>query len=284
MVAEENVIVVSFQYRISSLGFLYLGIPEAPGNVGLFDQLLALKWVRENIMYFGGDPESITLFGQSAGAASIAFHLLSPLSKNLFQRAILESGAPTSPWAQMSHNASMERAFLLAKSLNCSHDSTKLLEIVGCLQKIDGKLLIDTEWKIPFSLGDYPFHPVVDGTFITDTPNKMLSSGIFRNKNILIGYNSDEIGLLFVLNLASDFPDMKNIFVSKPVMTQILDKFLGNTFTNDVINAIIYKYTKSISSDPKNNYRDTLLRIGSDFFFNCDINKMAQKYSIFKFS
>lgn len=275
MAAEENVIAVSFQYRISSLGFLYLGIPEAPGNVGFFDQLLALKWVKENIKNFGGDPDSTTLFGQSAGAASIGYHLLSPLSKNLFQRSILESGVPTAPWSQISQNLSMERALILAESLNCSHDIKQLTAIVECLQKIDGQLLIEKEWKIPVGLGDNPFHPVVDGLFVTDTPKKMLSKGNFRNKNILIGFNTDEAGLLFVISLAAFFPNMSRAFVTKPVMTQIVNVFLVNTFTKDAINSIILEYTKSISSDPTNNYRDALLRLASDYFFNCDINKWA---------
>lgn len=282
--AEENVVAVSFQYRISSLGFLYLGIPEAPGNVGLFDQLLALEWVQENIINFGGDPESVTLFGESAGAASIGFHLLSPLSKKLFKRAIMESGVPTAPWALTSHNVSLQRAFYLAESLNCSHDSSKLPEMVACLKKIDGKLLIEKEWKIPLVLGDFPFYPVVDGSFLTDTPKKLLSSKKFRNKNILIGYNSDELGLLFVTIYGAYFPDIENAFITKPVMTQVVNGVLGSRLNQNAVNAIIFEYTKSISAGPNTNYRDALLRLGSDYYFNCLANKWAQKYMIFKFN
>lgn len=275
--AEENVIAVSFQYRISSLGFLYLGIPEALGNVGLFDQLLALEWVQENIINFGGDPECVTLFGESAGAASIGFHLMSPLSKSLFSRAILESGVPTASWALTSHKISLQRAFYLAESLNCSHDSSKLPEMVECLKKIDGKLLIEKEWKIPISIGDYyPFYPVVDGTFLTDTPKNLLSSRKFRDKNILIGYNSVEVGLIFVITFATQFPDMSNIFLTKPVMTQMVNSILESRFNQDAINAIILEYTKSIT-DPDTNYREAFLRLGSDYYFNCPINEWAHK-------
>lgn len=92
-------IVVSMQYRVASIGFLYLGTPDAPGNSGLLDQNLALRWVRDNIQHFGGDPKQVTLFGESAGAVSVSLHLLSPLSRDLFQRAIMESGTATAPWA-----------------------------------------------------------------------------------------------------------------------------------------------------------------------------------------
>ncbi|PIO64067.1 Carboxylesterase [Teladorsagia circumcincta] len=84
---EENVILVSVNYRVSVLGFLYLGKREAPGNMGLWDQQLALKWVHENIDVFGGDLTRITLFGESAGAASVNMHMLSPHSTPYFQEA-----------------------------------------------------------------------------------------------------------------------------------------------------------------------------------------------------
>ena len=75
---ESNLIVASMQYRVGAFGFLHLGTPEAPGNVGLFDQSLALKWLKDNIGFFGGNPDSLTIFGESAGASSVSVHFLSP--------------------------------------------------------------------------------------------------------------------------------------------------------------------------------------------------------------
>ncbi|XP_009076545.1 PREDICTED: acetylcholinesterase, partial [Acanthisitta chloris] len=96
----EKVLVVSMNYRVGALGFLALpGHPEAPGNVGLLDQRLALRWVQTNIASFGGDPNSVTLFGESAGAASVGLHLLTGAGGSLFRRAILQSGSPNGPWA-----------------------------------------------------------------------------------------------------------------------------------------------------------------------------------------
>lgn len=83
LVSEENVILVSMQYRVASLGFLYFGTPDVPGNAGLFDQMMALQWVRDNIAAFGGNPDNVTLFGESAGAVSVSMHLLSPLSRSV---------------------------------------------------------------------------------------------------------------------------------------------------------------------------------------------------------
>lgn len=95
---EKNVILVTFNYRIGPMGFLSLGTPSYSGNMGLKDQLLAFKWVQNNIGYFGGNKNSVTVFGQSAGSASISLHLVSPASKGLFARAIMESGSLLDTW------------------------------------------------------------------------------------------------------------------------------------------------------------------------------------------
>ena len=83
---DRNVVVVTINYRLGPLGFLSMGTEEVPGNAGLRDQSLALKWVNQNIAKFGGNPDLVTIFGESAGALSVSLHLLSPLSEGLFQR------------------------------------------------------------------------------------------------------------------------------------------------------------------------------------------------------
>ena len=83
---DRNVVVVTINYRLGPLGFLSMGNEEVPGNAGLRDQSLALKWVNQNIANFGGNPNMVTIFGESAGALSVSLHLLSPLSEGLFQR------------------------------------------------------------------------------------------------------------------------------------------------------------------------------------------------------
>jgi len=108
IVAETDVIFVSLNYRVSIFGFLFLDHEDAPGNMGLLDQNMALRWVHDNIAAFGGDPAKITLVGESAGSASVSLHLLSPLSQPLFKSAIMQSGgflpttascsSPSCPW------------------------------------------------------------------------------------------------------------------------------------------------------------------------------------------
>ena len=98
---QENIILVTFNYRLSSLGFLSVADPacEVPGNAGLKDQVLALKWVKENISYFGGDNKNITVFGESAGGASVHYMTICEQTKGLFHKAICMSGVVKNPWA-----------------------------------------------------------------------------------------------------------------------------------------------------------------------------------------
>lgn len=96
---KENVVIVTLNYRLGAFGFLSTGDEVIQGNNGLKDQLMALKWVKQNIEAFGGDVNSITIFGESAGSASVEYLILSPLAKGLFHRAISESGSSLCPWA-----------------------------------------------------------------------------------------------------------------------------------------------------------------------------------------
>lgn len=144
---EQNVIVVTINYRLSVLGFLCL--PEAGiyGNAGLKDQVschlvcihafeltysilcrlkrLAMEWIQQNISMFGGNPNNVTLFGESAGAACVHIHTLSKASQKLFHKAICQSGSAVHEWTMQSN--AEEKSKLLAQKLGCTEtDSTKI--------------------------------------------------------------------------------------------------------------------------------------------------------------
>ncbi|XP_017480526.1 PREDICTED: esterase B1-like [Rhagoletis zephyria] len=99
---ERDVVLVTVNYRLGALGFLSLNDPDlqVPGNAGLKDQLLALRWIQENIANFNGDPNNVTLFGESAGAASTHLLMLAPKAQGLFHKAILQSGSALCPWVE----------------------------------------------------------------------------------------------------------------------------------------------------------------------------------------
>ena len=97
LLQDGDVVMVSINYRLGLLGFLSLADENLPGNMGLLDQALALEWVQDNIKEFGGDPNQVTIAGESAGSWSVFYHVLSPRSKGLFQQVIGQSGTVVSP-------------------------------------------------------------------------------------------------------------------------------------------------------------------------------------------
>ncbi|WP_278924645.1 carboxylesterase family protein, partial [Pseudophaeobacter profundi] len=110
-------VLVSINYRCGIFGFLSLENESVPGNNGLKDQKLALQWVHDHIASFGGDPGNVTIFGESAGGASVHYHILSPLSKGLFHKAILQSGSSLCQCTFQPRP--LDKALLVAKELGC---------------------------------------------------------------------------------------------------------------------------------------------------------------------
>jgi carboxylesterase type B len=118
---SKDVIVVSINYRLGYFGFLSTDDEQCPGNNGLFDQGLALKWVKENINVFRGNPNNITVFGQSAGGASADYLSLSPLTRDLFQKVIPMAGSAIHSFAIISREKNREKCLEFARSLGFTH-------------------------------------------------------------------------------------------------------------------------------------------------------------------
>ena len=114
----SELLVVIVYFRLGPFGFLNLGIEECPGNQGLWDQLLALEWVRDNIQAFGGDNSNVTLVGHGSGSICVSHHLVSPQTTGLFHRAILMSGTFISPYFWQNHD-SKQIAHLFLEEMEC---------------------------------------------------------------------------------------------------------------------------------------------------------------------
>lgn len=138
---DKNVIFVTFNYRLGILGFLSTEDDVVSGNMGLKDQALALKWIKENIEAFGGDPNKITITGISAGGASVHYHYLSPMSAGLFRNGISLSGTALMPWPLAKN--SRKKAFKLGELMNCNTSDTNAM--IQCLRSKDAKTLLEAE-------------------------------------------------------------------------------------------------------------------------------------------
>ncbi|XP_067929974.1 bile salt-activated lipase-like [Watersipora subatra] len=186
-----DVIYVSFNYRVSIFGFLADG--PGTGNYGLWDQKAALLWVQENIAQFGGDPNLVTIFGESAGAGSVSAHTISPHSGGLFKRAIQQSGTiyqllptSTSRWTKLSK--------YMRQQTNC----TAPLTVYDCLQNLTvAQLLLDIQQPI----GENFWHPFADSDFF-DKNALDYSYAKSQRFDLLIGMNGDEGGIVLATDTA----------------------------------------------------------------------------------
>ncbi|XP_033165949.1 esterase B1 isoform X1 [Drosophila mauritiana] len=212
----EDIVLVTLNYRLGPLGFLTAG-PDAPGNQGLKDQVLALKWVRDNIAAFGGDPNQVTIFGESAGASSVQLLLLSPQAKGLFHRAISQSGSALNPWSMSA--SSSQRAARLAANLgyvgaNNTEDILDFLRRVPAMKLVEAAPTTITAEDQRNNIG-LPFVPVVEGywnqdsqeeqfyeePFLTQHPSDMYHSQNFNSDvAYMTGYNTHE-AMLFIRRL-----------------------------------------------------------------------------------
>lgn len=136
--ADKDVILVTINYRLGSLGFLSTEDNVVPGNMGLKDQSMALRWIHDNIESFGGDSKKITLTGLSAGGVSVHYHYLSPLSAGLFRNGISFSGTALLCWAQTEN--SRQKAKKLGALMGCPTNNTK--EMIQCLQQRPARPLV----------------------------------------------------------------------------------------------------------------------------------------------
>nr|XP_027227009.1 cholinesterase 1-like isoform X1 [Penaeus vannamei] len=196
----KDVVYVTVQSRLGILGYLSTGDSELPGNLGLKDQTLALKWVQDNIHALGGDPDKVTIFGQNAGGASVHYHILSPMSKGLFKRAIMQSGTALCSWSVREDHRYM--AGQIGSILDCpgATENPNSSDLVDCLKKVPADQLTAALLKMPTP---YVMGPRVDGEFLPDHPATLVREGRYNRVDIIAGKTRDE-GALNVRTFLKD--------------------------------------------------------------------------------
>lgn len=272
--AENDVIVVTIAYRLGALGFLYLNDSSAPGNQGLFDQLMALRWVQTNIGNFGGDKDRVTVFGCSAGGMSVILHVLSPSSVGLFRRAIVESGVFLSSTADATDARGRALRFAF-DDLGCSTKTDDPRNVSACLRSIEPRVIVERQ--------SGTFAPIVDGSFLTDTPEVLLTEGRFKKCPMIVGTVRNE-GSYFVLY---SFPEYLNLTYK----TMNRDQFVGSmtrmigSFRKDlasrprVLNDVIAFYTNKDDPNDTDKNLESLDSAYTDIRFVCPTNDFARAYS-----
>ncbi|XP_053817767.1 bile salt-activated lipase-like [Vidua chalybeata] len=259
-----NVIVVTINYRLGPLGFLSTGDQNLPGNYGLKDQHMAIAWVKRNIKAFGGDPDNITIFGESAGAASVSLQTLSPKNKGLFKRAISQSGVGVCSWA--IQRDPLVWAKKLGEKVGCSTDNTTVL--ANCLRISDPKALTLayhlqlTNLPMPL-VHTLALSPVVDGDFLPDVPEKLFANA--ADIDYVAGVN-DMDGHIFA---GIDLPAINRPLV-KVTADQVYDLVKGLTVDRGEAgaNATYNIYTQSWGDKPEQEVvKKTVVELITDYIF-----------------
>jgi len=199
---DQDVVLVTLQYRLGMFGFMSTETGDAPGNYGMFDQIAGLQWVKMNIAAFSGDPNQVTIMGQQAGGASVHYLLLSPIARGLFNKAVSMSGSALAWWASIKRP--QEKAKKLARLLDCSpeeqEDMARLVECVRSRPMFD---LMNThpnfyEWKHleqsqePMTAWSPRVDPEAAMPFMSQEPIDLMTSGNFQHVPWMVGITDDE--------------------------------------------------------------------------------------------
>ncbi|XP_067679635.1 neuroligin-4, X-linked-like [Haliotis asinina] len=227
LAAQGEIIVINFNYRLGALGFLSGGKPEFPGNYGLLDQTAALQWVSQNIHFFGGDPNKVTVEGHSAGAADVGYHIVSPLSKGLFRFAIIQSGSPTAPWAFQSNHRKILAKFSEDLGCDSSNDMQKLKQ---CLKSKKWRDIRDRPYRHKCAPSGMCLSPVIDGFFVEKHADILFKEAELNGEAFMAGITRDE----------GRFPGM--IHRTMLVTPNNVKQFINNDFDLVTSSVVAHEY------------------------------------------
>ncbi|UYV67777.1 BCHE [Cordylochernes scorpioides] len=246
--AHGQVIVASINYRVGAMGFLNGVNKEEPGNLGLYDQTMALRWIRNNIAYFGGNPEKVTIFGESAGGFSVGFHLTSPFSKGLFKSGILQSGVANSPPYYYNQKDSEQTTKDFITRANCTGPSADfrkdIVQILKCLRSKTPEELSKAEYQVtPFVI-----------------PKNI------HTQDFIVGMTTEE-GSGFTHDFFHDFSESNN--VTKSEAYSLLVPFLKNVGKVHEPTEKVNYYFRQVLENDVSSVKRAVADLLTDWMFRC---------------
>ncbi len=240
--AQKDVVLVTINYRLGVFG--YFAHPElvaespafSAGNYGILDQIQALQWVQDNIAAFGGDPDNVTVFGESAGAWSVHFLTASPLAEGLFDKAIAQSGARLDPRVELDRQGS---AGASATAAGVQLASQLGADSLSDLRAMPARQLLDSAADAGFRTDG-----IVDGWVIPEQPYQMFSQGRQNKVPVLVGFNSEE-GT--TLGAANALPDSAEAYEARiqSIYGDLADMILDVYPSDDIRRSILDNYRDS---------------------------------------
>eukprot|EP00823_Brevimastigomonas_motovehiculus_P003782 TRINITY_DN235_c0_g1_i1.p1 TRINITY_DN235_c0_g1~~TRINITY_DN235_c0_g1_i1.p1 ORF type:complete len:556 (-),score=94.72 TRINITY_DN235_c0_g1_i1:278-1945(-) len=296
MTFKRDVIVVAMNYRVGPLGNLVLdalkGESGTSGNYDLQDQRAALQWVQRNIKAFGGNPKQVTVFGESAGAMSICYHLISPQSANLFQYAIMESGSCDSLEFFRRYDDSRDWGHYFVKFLGCDPSVLSASDLLKCVRSLPtGKIMdqkvveaMHSRLESTYGANDLPafvppLYPVFTWTPVSEGPGFSTSEEMVKRlgqiktinpsvQSVIAGTNKDE-GSLLVFSLAKIIEGIKF-----PLQKEDAFKFVNHFFNDSATDLVMKMY---VPEKYNNSWHHATEAIARDYFFVCPTRRIVQQ-------
>ena len=277
---DKDVVVVSINYRLGVLGFLSTGDDVIPGNMGMWDQVTALEWVKKNIAAFGGDPDKVTIFGESAGAISVSYLLMSPAAAGLFHRAVVQSGPPICAYARTEkHPAYYART--LASTYGCD-PTASTAEIYNCLNKLESEKLMHPDYPEDefYPAATKGFKPIIDDftskPFLPKEPLEVIEKGDFNMVPTIIGGNKHEgnMFLIFNQNLTDQIENDWNKVVPVNLLGRESDSLEGET--DEISKMVKTEFFQGRTPDPDTQDWLTFVDLYGDSFANYASTKFAR--------
>ncbi|XP_037526178.1 uncharacterized protein LOC119403307 [Rhipicephalus sanguineus] len=278
LAALGDVVVVTIAYRLQSYGFLYDGTEEAPGNQAFHDQVLALKWIQDNIETFGGDPGSVTLFGWSAGGIAAGFHLLSPRSGNLFARVIIQSAGVTNSDRTLSAATILGYTKQFAQMFGCkngSEDGSVSSENVACLRRIDATVISSVEQTF-VDQGIGQFKPIYGDEFLPVDNRKAPFRG---DKDVIMGHVANEGSMMIYESFRDTF---SQVLAPRKINKAEMIHYLGSLYSDLSLSGVLKiedEYMNSTGDFDYDALRQAFVQTKSDSHVICGTFITASKLS-----
>ena len=266
LAGKQNVVVVTINYRLGILGFFNIPGTTTKGNYGLMDQILALKWVKQHIGDFGGDANKVTIFGESAGGASVSLLMLSPLTKGLFSKVIAQSGSALNYWAvHLTTNTSQAEGF--ASGMGCK----ELKGATDCLRKKSVKEIFKQQM---IHMWDYAIlAPSVDNNVLSGLPFEQLKAGKLpvTDLDLMIGFTADE-GTRFMPNVQQ----WSKASYEGEIRKRLLSRYGHDNELETKLTSFYYQsFERPDSMDFQKGFKTFL----DDYMFKEGIAKLAMEWS-----
>nr|CAH0102948.1 unnamed protein product [Daphnia galeata] len=254
---EHDIVVVVIQYRLGPLGFFSFDTDEVPGNAGIFDQIEALRWVNKNIHHFGGDPNQITIAGESAGSASVSLLLLAPQARGLFHRAIGESGSVLSGWGLNGNGGVKATSLKIAELAGCPLEPYQ--DLLSCVQNTDAAVLstamqeYTSEDKVINGGLGFSLYPVIQVAgaqrIIESDPRELFGSANFAVVPTMFGANQQE-GSISLGVVYNDFLVPNNLTENESFLAnELVPLILKSLFIEDESGELAVQLTEKYLGD-----------------------------------